>query len=95
MRYHLTYSYTFCCYAWLCRLGIHCAHVVGAYADAQFEVADIDTLCGFLAESFIDQDERARAAEFLHRESRVCLVVARIASTTNTGTRSSAHTGCQ
>ena len=29
MRYHLTYSNTFCCYAWLCRLGIHCAHVVG------------------------------------------------------------------
>ena len=29
MRYHLTYSNTFCCYAWLCRLDIHCAHVVG------------------------------------------------------------------
>lgn len=27
MRYHLTYSNTFCCYAWLCRLGIHCALV--------------------------------------------------------------------
>ena len=37
----------------------------GGYADAQFVCVDVDTLCGFLAESFIDEDERARAAEFL------------------------------
>jgi TATA-box binding protein (TBP) (component of TFIID and TFIIIB) len=38
----------------------------GKYADAQFVCADVDTLCGFLAESFVDEDERARAAEFLN-----------------------------
>lgn len=38
---------------------------VGKYADAQFAVADVDTLCGFLAESLIDETERARATEFL------------------------------
>ena len=37
----------------------------GGYADAQFAVADIDTLCGYFAETFVDEVERARAAEFI------------------------------
>eukprot|EP01046_Picozoa_sp_COSAG06_P077093 COSAG06_NODE_24923_length_648_cov_0.903636_1_plen_135_part_10 len=37
----------------------------GGYADAQFAVADIDTLCGYFAETFVDEAERARAAEFI------------------------------